>query len=136
MIQAGTFIPERRSKRRFDVTAPVSYRVQLTGARGQRTGTGRTVNLSSNGVLFQTEGLYLPAGTLLAVSVVWPVNLNERVGLALSVVGAVVRQHGDCVAVRIQKAEFRTRKRAETGTGLYPTTDRLPLGLASQRSSV
>ena len=132
-LQEDTFTPERRIKRRFDVNASVTYRVQLTGTRCPRAGKGRTVNLSSEGVLFQAEDLSLPAGTLLEVSIVWPVNLDERVGLTLFVTGSVVRQRGDYVAVKIQRAEFRTRKRIETA--LHPITAGLPLGLASQRSS-
>lgn len=135
MRQVDPISSERRIKQRFGVAAPVDYRLQTTIGKVAHARKGQTVNLSSDGILFRADGLSLPVGALLEISIRWPVNLNDRVGLKLIVVGPIVRREGDCVAVRIQRAEFRTRKRTETEVGLYPITAELPLGLASQPSS-
>ena len=56
----------------------------------EEVGVGRTINMSSNGVLFTTDQYLLP-GRRLEVSISWPAQLNSKVGLKLVARGRVVR---------------------------------------------
>ncbi len=75
-------------------------------------GTGRTLNMSSGGVLFTATSPVAP-GRNVEISISWPAQLNARCGLRLLARGVVVRCEGGKVAVRIRQYEFRTES---TGT--------------------
>jgi len=72
------------------------------------TGVGRTVNISSGGVLVDTANS-LPAGVEVELSIAWPAILNGVAALKLHVIGQTVRVQGNCTAVVIRRYEFRTR---------------------------
>ena len=73
-----------------------------------KKGAGRTLNLSSGGILFECEG-GLPIGATVRLSLTWPVPLNNQVGLNLCVMGRTVRSFGRYTAVEIVSHEFKTR---------------------------
>ncbi|HEX8984721.1 MAG TPA: PilZ domain-containing protein [Bryobacteraceae bacterium] len=97
---------DRRSAVRFPIEQEVRYKV--FNRNTIEVGSGRTVNMSSNGVLFTTERA-LAVGERLEVAVNWPAQLDHRCPLKLVTTGRVVRSDGDRAAIAIERYEFRTR---------------------------
>ena len=94
----------------------------LNKRAAEQSGIGKTVNISSAGILFTTEDMLLP-GRRLEVSINWPAQLNNEVGLKLVARGRVVRFEENCAAMEIQQYEFRTQSQgvaetADTGPQL------------------
>lgn len=110
---------DRRSWPRYPVAAPIEYRV-IRG-RCTATGQGKTINLSSGGVLFQSDQ-YVANGMRIELAIGWPVRLNDVAGLTLHVTGFTLRSQGKCAAVRILRREFRTR--AVAGRPVVPLRTR------------
>ena len=98
---------ERRSADRFPISRDVQYKV-INKRGGPEAGGGKTLNISSNGVLFTTEHCLIP-GRRLEVSISWPAQLNEKCQLKLVARGRVVRCEEGVAAMEIQQYEFRTR---------------------------
>ena len=69
---------------------------------------GKTLNISSSGILFTTDQVLIP-GRRLEVSIDWPAQLNDKVPLKLIARGRVVRFEGNRAALEILQHEFRTR---------------------------
>jgi hypothetical protein len=74
-------------------------------------GFGRTLDMSSGGILFTTESV-LPHGRMVELSVNWPVLLDGACPLKFVAVGRVLRSDGFSAVVRIEKYEFKTRRAA------------------------
>jgi hypothetical protein len=86
-----------------------AVRYTVLGRRGlEETGEGKTVNMSSCGVLF-TCGGHLQPGRRVRLCISWPVPLNEKCALKLVVRGRVVRSEEGRAAIEIQQHEFRTQ---------------------------
>lgn len=84
-------------------------RYQVLGKRGlEDTGEGKTVNLSSCGVLFTCRH-DLQRGRRVQLCISWPVRLNDECALKLVVRGWVVRSEEGRAAIEIQQHEFRTQ---------------------------
>ena len=98
---------ERRGSSRFPIEREIRYRV-LNKKSNQESGSGKTVNISSTGILFTTEHVLLPGRTL-EVSVSWPAHLNNNCPLKLVARGRVVRFEPGKAAIEIQHYEFRTQ---------------------------
>ena len=100
--------PERRKSHRFPIECEVRF--QTTDKRREPvTGCGKTVNISSSGVLFVSEE-EVPTGTRLELSIKWPIPLDKHCFLSFVVHGRVVRQDSNgYLALDIQSYEFRTR---------------------------
>ena len=97
---------ERRASDRFPIERDLRYKI-LSKRNGDESGTGRTVNMSSNGVLFSTGSVLLP-GRRVEVDINWPAQLNSKVSLKLVARGRVVRYEQGMAAMEIQQYEFRT----------------------------
>ncbi|MDW8130840.1 MAG: PilZ domain-containing protein [Bryobacterales bacterium] len=97
---------ERRTARRFPLEQEVRFR--LFNRHGAEFGLGKTVNMSSRGLLIRTEHQLVP-GDRLEVSVSWPVRLNNECPLKLVATGRVVRTEPGQAAVMIERYEFRTQ---------------------------
>jgi c-di-GMP-binding flagellar brake protein YcgR len=97
---------DRRSAVRFPIVRDVRYRVFDRNAI--EAGSGKTVNMSSNGVLFTIERTLAPEERV-EVSVNWPMHLDHKCPLKLVIVGRVVRSDGSRAAVAIQSYVFRTQ---------------------------
>ena len=98
---------DRRENSRFPVKEDVRYRVvQSSGA--QFTGAGKTLDISSGGILFTTNEP-LPPGRMVEISVNWPARLDGTCLLQLVAMGRVVRSDAAAAAVRIERYEFKTR---------------------------
>jgi hypothetical protein len=89
---------DRRSAVRFPIEQEVRYKV--FNRNTIEVGSGRTINMSSNGVLFTTERA-LAAGERLEVAVNWPAQLDHKCPLKLVTTGRVVRSDGDRAAIAI-----------------------------------
>jgi hypothetical protein len=97
---------DRRSTDRFPIERELRYRV-LSKKNADDAGVGKTVNISSNGVLFTTDRVLIP-GRKLEVSINWPAQLNGKTGLKLIARGRVVRFEQGLAAMEIHQYEFRT----------------------------
>ena len=102
---------ERRNSDRFPIEREVRFRV-MSKRIGEASGDGRTINISSSGVLFTTAQMLLP-GKRLEVSISWPAQLNHKTALKLVARGRVVRFEQGRAAIEIQQYEFRTQAGAQ-----------------------
>jgi hypothetical protein len=98
---------ERRGKRRFRIEQEVRYRL-LYGHRIAETGVGRTIDISSSGVLITTQTQLSP-GLPVELSLTWPALLNDTCPMKLMIYGCVVRSTENTAAVAIERYEFRTQ---------------------------
>jgi hypothetical protein len=98
---------DRRAAKRLTIEREVQYRI-LNRREGELEGTGKTVNMSSSGILFTTGEMLLP-GRRLELSISWPAHLDNRCALKLMARGRVVRYEGNAAALEIMQHEFRTR---------------------------
>jgi c-di-GMP-binding flagellar brake protein YcgR len=97
-------IIERRRAVRYSIERDLKWKWQ-----GRRTREapehGRTVNISSGGVLF-TTGFSLPLGKLVEVGINWPATPEPEGGLQLTARGRVVRSDAGCAAIEFRQREF------------------------------
>jgi hypothetical protein len=101
---------DRRNSDRFPIEREVRYRV-LNKRGGEEAGVGKTLNISSHGVLFTSEHLLLP-GRRMELAISWPAQLNHKVALKLVARGRVMRFEDGRAAFEIQQYEFRTQAAA------------------------
>ncbi|MDQ2713083.1 MAG: PilZ domain-containing protein [Acidobacteriota bacterium] len=106
---AETMNTERRRSSRFPIERDVRYKT-LNQRTETLAGNGKTLNISSSGVLF-TSDHDLPVGTRLELSISWPAQLNDRCLLNLVARGRVTRHSEGQLALQIQQYEFRTQSR-------------------------
>lgn len=99
---------DRRAKHRFAIVRELRFKVLDDESRV--TGIGNTVDISSGGVAFETMTKLLP-GTLMEISISWPVLLDHTCLMRLVVLGRVVRTRRQVVACTVDKYEFRTQAR-------------------------
>jgi hypothetical protein len=97
---------ERRGAVRFPIEQEVRFKI--CNRNSIEAGGGRTVNMSSSGVLFATERR-LMLGERLELSVNWPAQLNKKCALKLVTTGRVVRLEDGLAAIAIDRYEFRTQ---------------------------
>ena len=97
---------EQRSHKRFPISLDVQYK-QLRRGRVAQHGSGRTINISSGGVLFDAESPLTP-GTNVEIMVNWPFLLEGVCPLKLVMRGRVVRTEGMFTAIQAIQHEFRT----------------------------
>lgn len=95
-----------RQHRRYPITMDVEYKL-LKNGRVAQYGFGRTVNISSGGVLFSANDS-LPTGGLIELAISWPCLLEGVCALNLKIRGRIVRSDSKEVALQIQQHEFRT----------------------------
>ena len=102
--ETGTH-PERRAARRFAIGFRLKYRAfrhrELVGA-----GVGRTLNMSSGGILFQPD-IPLDPDLNLEVLIDWPTASPSHLHLQLLAFGTVVRTGEHQTAVRMVRHEFQ-----------------------------
>jgi hypothetical protein len=97
---------ERRASHRFPIERDVRFKV-LSRKTGTEAGVGKTVNISSSGVLFTADRSLSP-GKRVELSISWPAQLDKTCHLKLVAKGRVVRCEADKAALEIQQYEFRT----------------------------
>ncbi len=97
---------DRRHSDRFPIEREVRYKV-LSKRSGEEAGEGKTLNMSSAGVLFTADHQLVP-GKRMELSITWPAQLNNKCALRLVARGRVVRSQNGMAALEIQQYEFRT----------------------------
>ena len=91
----------------MSIQREVHYRV-LSKRDGETAAAGKTVNISSSGVLFTTDHMLLP-GRRLELAINWPAQLDNKCALKLVARGRVVRSDERRAAIEIHQYEFRTQ---------------------------
>jgi hypothetical protein len=109
---------DRRHSDRFAIERELRYRI-LSKRGGEEAGDGKTINISSAGVLFTTKTMLLP-GRHLELAISWPAQLNNKCALRLVARGRIVRFEEGRAAMEIQQYEFRTQA-ANPGAHLVTT---------------
>jgi hypothetical protein len=101
-------VDEQRSKHRYPITLDLQYRLLKQRGQGSRVGYGTTLNVSSGGVLFETDQ-QLPAKGAIELAIEWPM-LQGVYGLKLLMRGHIVRSNTQTkrTAIRIEYHEFCT----------------------------
>jgi hypothetical protein len=99
---------DRRSTNRMPIERDVRYKVLGAKKSIKESGLGKTVNMSSGGVLFTTE-TPLPAGERVEIAVSWPAQLNDTLPLKLVAMGRLVRTEDAQAAIAVERYEFKTR---------------------------
>jgi c-di-GMP-binding flagellar brake protein YcgR len=97
---------DRRRDRRYDIQLDLRWKL-IRRRRVLETGIGRTIDLSSGGIQFETDRP-LPAGLKMELSISWPAMLQNMAPLQLVVQGKVVRSSGRRTAIMKSQHEFRT----------------------------
>src|ERR1700758_240270 len=83
---------DRRFDRRYQLQLEVRWKL-IRRRKVQDAGTGRTIDLSSGGILFDASRP-LPAGLNVELNISWPVLLHNVAPMQLVVSGRVVRSSG------------------------------------------
>jgi hypothetical protein len=115
---------DRREDRRYGLQLELKWKL-IRRRRVLDTGAGKTVDLSSGGVLFDC-GRVLPEGLNAELSVAWPVLLHNAAPLQLVISGRIVRARGNQVAIRATQYEFRTVGVASEFKNAMAATGRTP----------
>jgi PilZ domain len=106
---------KRRLHHRYPIKLKLEYRLLCRGVV-VKTGQTSTVNISSSGVLFESDDS-IRLGMEIELSIAWPARLNNEVGLQLCATGRTVRAQDNCTAVEFLDREFRTRGIRPLGGG-------------------
>lgn len=101
-------IVDDRSRLRFPIILDLEY--NLIGGRRIRRGIGRTINISSTGLLFEaaddidwTQILY---GSRIELVLNWPFQRSRAHPLKLRLRGSIVRGDGRLIAMSINQHAF------------------------------
>ncbi len=105
-----TRMGDRRVACRYPIQRGLEYRLLV---HGEVIGTdrGRTINMSSSGILFES-GVALPLQRVFQLSVDWPGRSSPTAKIELHVIGRTVRSVGNCTAVAIERHEFQIGHKA------------------------
>ena len=130
-----TIAGDRRRDRRYGLELDVRWKL-IRRRRLLESGEGRTVDLSSGGILFD-PGRPLPAGLNVELSITWPVMLHNVAPLQLYIYGKILRSDGRRTAVRMVQHEFRTagvamERRLALATGPRPAAPLISRAGATQ----
>jgi hypothetical protein len=111
---------DRRQDRRYSIHLDLRWKL-IRRRRVLDSGVGKTVDLSSGGILFD-PGRALPVGLNVELAISWPVLLRNEAPMQLIVSGRIVRVGQNLIAVAMAQHEFRTsggtaEQRASKGGG-------------------
>jgi hypothetical protein len=118
---------DRRADRRYALYLDLRWKL-IRRRKVLDSGTGRTVDLSSSGILFHA-GRQLPVGLTVELSIAWPALLHNIAPMQLIVSGKIVRIEGNRCAVRMTRHEFRTA--GAPGERNVPASTRAPRLMAA-----
>jgi hypothetical protein len=113
---------ERRKDRRYQIEVELEYRLVRRG-KVVSTGRGHTVNVSTGGLLFESEHA-LPAGMEIELAIAWPARIDNVAALKLWVTGRTVRAQGNLTAAKIIHHHFRTAGTRKSLAAANPTMSR------------
>ena len=111
---------ERRAAMRFGIQQEVLYKILDQRIAAPESGAGITLDISSGGVLFETEQR-LRLGKRVELAMNWPVPLEGGCLLKFVAVGRIVRAEDNRAAMVIEQYEFRTR-RSKDAVAIDPQT--------------
>ena len=97
---------DRRFARRYRIDLDLRWKL-IRRRKVRDTGTGRTIDLSSGGILFDATRP-LPVGMNVELSISWPVLLHNVAPMQLVITGRIVRTAGSHTAIHMTEHEFRT----------------------------
>ena|SRR5579863_3645395 len=112
-LSSSTVPAERRLKVRYPLDLGVRFRL-ISGKPGF-WGVGRTVNVSSGGVLVFLQHVAqhgISAGARIEISIEWPSLLDEKIPLQLVASGQVLRLGASVFAATLERHQFRTMSSA------------------------
>lgn len=132
MSKIESIAGDRRKDKRYGLQLELRWKM-IRRRRVLDTGTGRTLDLSSGGILFDA-GRQLPEGLNVELSVSWPVLLHNVAPLQLVVSGRVVRSRGSRTAIRMTQHEFRTMGTPVDHRGVPAGAGRTPSALLAAAS--
>src|SRR5271165_3872134 len=89
-------ILDRRQTCRYPLSQDVKYTV-IHSRTLKTSGSGKTLNFGSGGLLFTTED-HLPVGRTVELSVTWPALLEGKCPLQFVATGRIVRSEGNRAA--------------------------------------
>jgi hypothetical protein len=115
---------ERRKDSRQPLQRELRYRLHTAG----RSGSGTTLNISSNALAFQTSEK-LPVGAAIEVSVNWPAEAGSTLRLVGS--GVVVRSDAGVTVCTLEETAFRAE---ELGDGAGAMSSHPDVGRAGAAS--
>jgi hypothetical protein len=118
---------ERRFDRRYQLQLEVRWKL-IRRRKIQDAGAGRTVDLSSGGILFDASRP-LPVGLNVELAISWPVLLHNVAPLQLVASGRIVRSTGAQVAIHVTQHEFRTVGVPAEHRQMLANASRTPPGL-------
>lgn len=104
-------VRDRRSDRRYPITLPLQYKLVRNGK--SLLGFGRTLNISTHGVLFELDDA-VPAGGQIELALNWPLMLQGSCCLRLVMRGSILRTDEKTIALQAKSHEFRTAGRSLT----------------------
>ena len=107
MSLTNDMMQERRVAGRYAIERDVRWKLRSKKSR-EAPASGRTVNISSSGVLFSTSTSPVP-GSIIEVAISWPVAVDGDVELQLIARGRLTRCHDGLAAIHFQQREFRPR---------------------------
>jgi len=113
LVPQQTREADRRRSDRFAIEREIRYRA-LNKRGGEEAGEGKTVNMSSSGVLFTSVQTLRP-GRRVELAISWPAQLNGKCALKLVARGRIVRFDNGLAAMEIQQYEFRTQSASASG---------------------
>ncbi|MGO9010332.1 MAG: PilZ domain-containing protein [Bryobacteraceae bacterium] len=121
--QFDTIAGDRRRDKRYELELALRWKL-IRRRRLLESGEGRTVDVSSGGILFDA-GRPLPPGLNVELLITWPVMLHNVAPLQLMVYGKIIRSGGQRTAIRMVQHEFRTagpamERRLAVATGSRP----------------
>ena len=93
---------DQRSHRRCAITLNVEYKL-LNKGRAERLGSGRTLDISTGGVLFKSNDASPRVGRI-ELMMTWPFSLEGVCPLKLAIHGWVVRNDGYRVAIKTRSS--------------------------------
>jgi len=103
-VARETIRGDRRMQRRYPLELDLEFRI-MNGDKVVSTGTGRTGNISSGGVLFHAAEHVLN-GRGVELSVRWPAVLGNAPFLELKIVGRMIRNDAHGIAIRMNRYYF------------------------------
>jgi hypothetical protein len=102
---------------RYEIQRPVEFRVRIGAKMVQ--GSGRTANISRNGILFKTDEALRVGDKIDCVIAMGPGLIDAQETVNLQVQGITLRNNDGSVAVVIKKHRIRpTHSGLDDGLGL------------------
>lgn len=107
---------DRRTAWRYPLQLDLRYRLRKKD-RLVGEGSGKTIDISSKGLLLALSPQPSAKGAVAELSIFWPLQHEPSIPQWLNVIGEVLRTDERGVAVRIARYDFSSPPLEDTGTG-------------------